>query len=35
MAYKARFNPLEILRPGGWALMSARDRSSEPGSIPA
>ena len=34
MAYKARFNPLEILRPGGWALMSARDRSPEPGSNP-
>jgi leucyl-tRNA---protein transferase len=26
MAYKARFNPLEILRPNGWVLMSARDR---------
>ena len=26
MAYKARFNPIEVLRPGGWALMSARDR---------
>ncbi len=30
MAYKARFNPLEILRPGGWVLMSARDRAAEP-----
>jgi arginine-tRNA-protein transferase len=28
MAYKARFTPLEILRPGGWALMAARDRGS-------
>lgn len=26
MAYKARFNPLEILRPNGWVLMSSRDR---------
>jgi arginine-tRNA-protein transferase len=26
MAYKARFNPIEVLRPGGWTLMSARDR---------
>ena len=31
MAYKARFNPLEILRPGGWVLMSARDRAQELG----
>jgi arginyl-tRNA--protein-N-Asp/Glu arginylyltransferase len=26
MAYKARFNPIEVLRPGGWTLMAARDR---------
>jgi arginyl-tRNA--protein-N-Asp/Glu arginylyltransferase len=26
MAYKARFSPIEILRPGGWAPMSKRDR---------
>ncbi len=26
MDYKARFSPLEILRPTGWRLMSARDR---------
>ncbi|HLI65696.1 MAG TPA: arginyltransferase [Caulobacteraceae bacterium] len=26
MDYKARFNPIEVLRPGGWVLMSARDR---------
>ncbi len=26
MAYKARFNPIEVLRPGGWTLMNARDR---------
>jgi arginine-tRNA-protein transferase len=26
MAYKARFQPLEILKPGGWVLMSAQDR---------
>ena len=26
MAYKARFNPIEVLRPGGWMLMAARDR---------
>ena len=28
MDYKARFTPLEILRPSGWALMAARDRGS-------
>lgn len=27
MAYKARFSPVEILRPQGWTLMSARDRA--------
>jgi arginyl-tRNA--protein-N-Asp/Glu arginylyltransferase len=27
MDYKARFSPLEILKPGGWALLSARDRA--------
>lgn len=26
MAYKARFSPLEVLRPQGWMLMSSRDR---------
>jgi arginyl-tRNA--protein-N-Asp/Glu arginylyltransferase len=26
MAYKARFSPLEILKPGGWMLLSARER---------
>jgi arginyl-tRNA--protein-N-Asp/Glu arginylyltransferase len=26
MDYKARFNPIEVLRPGGWTVMSARDR---------
>lgn len=26
MAYKARFNPLEVLRPGGWRLLSQRER---------
>ena len=31
MAYKARFNPMEILRPNGWVLMSARDRDPETG----
>ena len=29
MDYKARFSPLEILRPEGWRLMSARDRLKE------
>lgn len=29
MAYKARFNPLEILRPNGWVLMSSRDRDTK------
>ncbi len=28
MAYKARYSPLEILKPGGWALMSARERGA-------
>jgi arginyl-tRNA--protein-N-Asp/Glu arginylyltransferase len=27
MDYKARFSPIEILRPSGWTLMSARDRA--------
>jgi arginine-tRNA-protein transferase len=26
MTYKARFSPLEVLRPNGWNLMSTRDR---------
>ena len=26
MDYKARFNPIEVLRPGGWVLMANRDR---------
>jgi arginyl-tRNA--protein-N-Asp/Glu arginylyltransferase len=26
MDYKARFNPVEVLRPGGWMLMANRDR---------
>jgi arginine-tRNA-protein transferase len=26
MDYKARFSPLEILRPDGWGLLSARER---------
>ena len=26
MDYKARFNPVEVLRPGGWVLMAQRDR---------
>jgi arginyl-tRNA--protein-N-Asp/Glu arginylyltransferase len=30
MDYKARFNPIEVLRPGGWTLMPARDRSGGP-----
>lgn len=30
MAYKARFSPLEILKPGGWSLMSARERGARP-----
>jgi len=30
MAYKARYSPLEILKPGGWALMSARERGARP-----
>jgi arginyl-tRNA--protein-N-Asp/Glu arginylyltransferase len=31
MAYKARFSPIEILKPGGWVLMSARDRDGDGG----
>jgi arginine-tRNA-protein transferase len=26
MDYKARFNPIEVLRAGEWVLLSARDR---------
>ena len=26
MEYKARFSPLEVLMPGGWRLMAAKDR---------
>jgi len=33
MAYKARFSPLEILKPGGWSLMSARERGARPPSM--
>lgn len=28
MAYKARFDPIELLRPTGWTLMSHRDRAA-------
>jgi arginine-tRNA-protein transferase len=28
MAYKARFNPLEVLKPGGWRLLSELERIS-------
>lgn len=27
MGYKARFSPLEVLRPGGWRLLSAAERA--------
>ena len=27
MAYKARFSPIEVLKPQGWMLMSARERA--------
>lgn len=30
MAYKAKFSPLEILKAGGWSLMSARERGARP-----
>jgi arginine-tRNA-protein transferase len=33
MAYKARFSPLEILKPGGGSLMSARERGARPPSM--
>ncbi len=29
MAYKARFSPLEVLKPGGWRLLSERERVGE------
>ncbi len=29
MAYKARFSPLEVLQPGGWRLLSERERVGE------
>ena len=28
MAYKAKYSPLEILRPGGWRLISAQERDA-------
>ena len=28
MAYKAKYSPLEILRPGGWRLISAQERDT-------
>jgi leucyl-tRNA---protein transferase len=28
MAYKARFEPLEVLKPGGWRLLSRRERDA-------
>ena len=28
MAYKARFNPLEVLKPGGWRMLSQRERDA-------
>jgi arginine-tRNA-protein transferase len=28
MDYKARFSPLEVLKPGGWRLLSARERAA-------
>ncbi len=27
MDYKARYSPLEVLKPGGWRLLSARERT--------
>ena len=29
MNYKVRFSPIELLRPEGWSLMSARDRTTD------
>jgi len=34
MAYKSRFSPLEVLKPGGWVLMSARDRNTDGERLP-
>ena len=28
MDYKSRFSPMEVLRPGGWSLISSRDRGA-------
>ena len=33
MDYKARFSPVEVLKPGGWRLLAARDRAP-PASAP-
>ena len=30
MAYKARFEPLEVLKPGGWRILSAVERNADP-----
>ena len=30
MDYKIRFSPIELLRPEGWSLMSARERGARP-----
>ena len=35
MAYKARFDPIEILRPNGWGLMSAREREAAEAALEA
>jgi arginine-tRNA-protein transferase len=29
MDYKVRFSPIELLRPGGWALAAARELTAE------
>jgi arginyl-tRNA--protein-N-Asp/Glu arginylyltransferase len=28
MAYKARFDPIELLRPSGWTRMTDRERGA-------
>jgi arginine-tRNA-protein transferase len=27
MDYKSKFSPLEVLKPGGWVLLTERDRA--------
>ena len=35
MAYKARFMPIEVLRAGGWMVLSRRERDAAAAIPPA